>query len=158
MFEKFRQKRLDRQFDLQHRLKNCDVDHVVKTEWQETNVDWDWQVFEHPNYGLYCHDIVGKWCYHDEPSNLEKISSDIRFVIADGLSPAMKYRPTLNNPNGPFSHLLPPLCIYSTLGCKDKLHDVLLEFGLDNLHWQSDKDTEALHKNLKEKGISSKSY
>ena len=142
---------------LQNRLKKCGLQDV-KEGIIRTGLDWDWQAYSHPLYMFYKEEIIGKWVYHDEPQNLEKLASKIRVVIAEGLSPLIKYRPKLNDPFGPFSHLLPPLCVYSIPECEERLHDALVKFGLEDIYWQSNGDIIKLHNNLEIIGIGPERY
>jgi hypothetical protein len=89
--------------------------------------------------------ISGKWVYHGVPERLVQISLDLSHLLLEGLTSEIKYRPTLNVPDGPFAHLLPPLCVYSDPDNKGKLEEKIKDYGLVGYYWQSNEATRALH-------------
>ena len=147
-------RRREEYFNAHHRLRCCRIDEIRA----QVSRDGYWKYFFHPGNSYYREDIIGKWVYHDTPEKLEVVSLDLLVVMAEGLSSVMKYKRSLNNPDGPFGHLWPPLCVYSTEGCKSRLAQRIKELGLKDIYWQSDKATIKLHQGLREQGISSDSY
>jgi hypothetical protein len=141
---------------LDEKLESCNILQISRELSHDGNADW--RYFLHPQYNQYHDRIIGKWVYHGDPKNLEEVSFRLLPVIARGWSPAMKYRTTLNNPEGPFSHLLPPLCVYSTNNCKEGLERQILALGIRNIYWQLDQTTRELHEKLKSEGITPDSY
>lgn len=128
----------------------CKVADVCSYQ-DPTNEGWSWQYQLHPLYDVMRTGITGKFVHHDLPEKLAALALELRDVIAQGLSPALKYRPTLSHPYGPFGHLLPPLCVYGTEAHKERLYKVLVRRGLRNIYWQSNEATRALHAGLQKK-------
>lgn len=130
----------------------CDIAHIFRHE-DPTGEGWSWQCQIHPLYDQMRmrNGISGKFVHHDMPERLAELSLQLRCVIAQGLSPASKYRPVLNDPDGPFRNLLPPLCIYSSDRHKEALYRALVRHGLRDIYWQSNEATRALHASLRKK-------
>ncbi len=107
-----------------------------------------WIKFYHPDYLEHIPKLSGKWVHHDAPERLETIAIDFTQFILEGLTVEIKYKPVLNDPKGPFSKLLPPICIYSEPEHKDVLYDRIKQYGLPDIYWQSNEATRELHKNI----------
>jgi len=109
-----------------------------------------WIKYLHPDYMKHGPEIIGKWVHHDKPERLEIIAQDFTQFIVEELSYELKYRPVLNDPRGPFAHMLPPLCIYSTPENKDVLYDRIKKYGLPDIYWQSNEATRELHARIRQ--------
>ena len=91
--------------------------------------------------------IAGKWVYHEKPEQLAELASELSGLILEGLTSEIKFRPTPNDTDGPFSHLAPPMCIFSSNQNKNELEDRVLQ-KVDSIYWQSNEATEQLHKDI----------
>ena len=109
-----------------------------------------WIKHLHPNYLELFRKSSGKWVHHDNPEKLEEITQDFTQFILEGLAIEIKYRPVLNDPKGPFSKMLPPLCIYSEPKNKEMLYDRIQKYGLPNIYWQSNEATKELHRSIRQ--------
>ena len=109
-----------------------------------------WIKFLHPDYLERTSKIAGKWVYHDFPGRLAVIAEALTPLILEDLTRQIKYRPTLNNPNGPFKSFLAPLCVYSESEYKDQLYERIIQSGVPNLFWQSNEDSRELHKRIRQ--------
>jgi hypothetical protein len=104
-----------------------------------------WIKILHPNYAQLAKRVSGKWVHHDNPQRLNVIAQDLSHLIIGGLATEIKYRPSLNDPKGRFSHLLPPICIYALPENKDRLYEKIRIYGLPDVYWQSNEATRKLH-------------
>ena len=109
-----------------------------------------WMKFLHPDYLERTSKIAGKWVYHDFPDKLKLIAENLTPLILEDLTRQIKYRPTLNDPKGRFRSLLPPLCVYSEPENKDQLYERIIQYDLQNVYWQSNEDTEDLHRRVRQ--------
>ncbi|MEK6800570.1 MAG: hypothetical protein AABY05_01430 [Nanoarchaeota archaeon] len=109
-----------------------------------------WIKLLHHDYLERTSKIAGKWVYHDSPNRLAIIAVSLAQLIVEDLTRQIKYRPTLNNPNGPFRSFLPPLCVYSEPENKDQLYERIIQYDLQNVYWQSNEDTRELHKRIRQ--------
>ncbi len=92
----------------------------------------------------------GKFVFHHHPKHLyDIVFFRLRSFISQGTIPYVKFRRVYNDLCGPFKHLLPPLCVYSTLEDYDETKKILHDEGLRMIYWQSNEATERLRQTLR---------
>lgn len=93
---------------------------------------------------------IGKRVFHRPPNELERMAFKILLpYVEQGITEEVKYRPTLNDAQGPFAPLLPPMCVFSTEEMKAYLQKILYSAGMKDIYWQSNEDTRKLHETIR---------